>query len=72
VVVGELMSPRNLNAAARLVLIANRCGSELLYDLDRFDLVVGQGRFAELDREVLGLARRIVKSGGGPSYEEGR
>jgi hypothetical protein len=36
----------------------------LLYDLDRFDRVVGQGRFAELDREVLGLARRIVKSGG--------
>jgi hypothetical protein len=36
----------------------------LLHDLDRFDRVVGQGRFAELDREVLGLARRIVKSGG--------
>jgi hypothetical protein len=46
------------------VLIANRCGSELLDDLDRFDRVLGQGRFAELDREVLSLARRIVKSGG--------
>jgi hypothetical protein len=60
----ELMSPSKLNAAARLVLIASRCGSELLYDLDRFDRVVGQGRFADLDREVLGLARRIVKYGG--------
>jgi hypothetical protein len=54
------MSLRKLNAAARLMLIANRCGSELLDDLDRFDCVIGQGRFAERAPPPPGNAQRIL------------
>lgn len=48
---------------ARLVMIANRCGSQLLDNAESFDRVVGRSRFSELDRKSLDLARRIVKSG---------
>jgi hypothetical protein len=56
------MSPTGLNAVARLVLIADRCGPEFLDNVDSFDRVLGTGRFADTDSNVLDLARRIVKS----------
>jgi hypothetical protein len=56
------MSAMELNAVARLVMIANRCGSQLLDNAKSFDHVVGRRRFSELDGESLDLARRIVKA----------
>jgi len=56
------MLPHQINEAARLVLIAESRGAEVLDDPARFDNVVRGGRFAELDSEALSLARRVVKS----------
>ena len=47
---------------ARLVWIAERCGPEFLDNADRFDRVLGRGRFAETNSNVLDHARCIVKS----------
>ena len=57
------MTPAKLNGVARLVLIAYCRGPQFLDDANSFDSVVGRGRFAELDRDALRAARRIVKSG---------
>jgi len=47
------LSPADLNAAARLVVMAaERCGPQLLDDAESFDEVFGRGRFAGLDCEV--------------------
>ena len=56
------MMPADLNAVARLVMAAERCGSQLLDDAQSFDEVFGWGRFAGLDSAVLNEARRQVKA----------
>lgn len=58
-----------LNAAFRLVMIANRTDPQVLHDPERFDRLMGvKGRFAELESDTLELARRIVE---GPAYRLG-
>lgn len=52
-----------LNDTFRLVLLAKRCGSQILDNAESFDSVLGMGRFASLDSEVLDKARCIVKPG---------
>ncbi len=54
------MNPSDVNDAARLVMVAERCGPEILDNADNFDEVLGAGRFANLNRDVLNLARRVV------------
>jgi hypothetical protein len=56
------MSPSELNAVARLVLIAKRCGPQFLDNADSFDNVIGSGRFAETDSQILDLVRRVVEA----------
>ena len=58
------LNPSDLNAVARLVMVAERCGSEILDNVDSFDEVFGLGSFARLNCEVLSLARSVVKSSG--------
>lgn len=55
------MTPSELNAVARLVFIAKRCGADFLDNADSFDNMIGAGRFAETDRKVLDMVRRVVK-----------
>jgi predicted lactoylglutathione lyase len=57
------MNLSDLNAAARLVMVAKNCGAEFLDDPDRFDRMFGRGSFAETDGHVLDLVRRVVKPG---------
>lgn len=59
--VGVILGPSDVNTAARLVLVAERCGPELLDNADRFDQVIGPGRFASYNRHVIDLARSIVR-----------
>jgi hypothetical protein len=58
------MSPSDLNTVARLVMTAERCGPEVLYNAERFDKVFRWNRFAGLDSQVLKEARRIVEAFG--------
>ena len=55
------MSPSDLNDAARLLLVAKRCGAQLFDNAKSFDSVFGRGQFAKLDGEVLDMVRRIIK-----------
>ncbi len=55
------MNPSDVNDAARLVMVAERCGPEILDNADNFDEVLGAGRFASLNREVLNLARSFFR-----------
>ena len=57
-----MLNPSDLNAVARLVMVAERCGPEFLDNADRFDQVIGRGRFSETNCNVLNLARAIIKS----------
>jgi hypothetical protein len=54
------MNPSQINAVCRLVWIAKRCSARVLDDAKSFDRVVGPGRFAELDADVLKFARSVV------------
>ena len=56
------MKPSQLNDVFRLVIIAERCGAEVLDNGEGFDRVTRRGRFSELKSNVLDVARRIVKS----------
>ena len=56
------MGPSDLNAMARLVLIADRRGPQFLYDADSFDHVLGPGSFAETDSQVRDLARSVIEA----------
>jgi hypothetical protein len=57
------LSATQLNAVSRLVWIAERCGPQYLDNAERFDEMMGRNCFAELDSEVLNIARSVVKSG---------
>ena len=54
----SVLNPSDLNDAARLVMVAERCGSEILDDSELFDAVLGPGRFASLSPKVLNFARK--------------
>jgi hypothetical protein len=56
------MSPSDLNAVARLVLIAKRCGPQFLDDANSFDGVIGPGGFSRTDSQILDMARRVVQA----------
>jgi hypothetical protein len=56
------LAPSQLNDVFRLVLITDRCGAQALDNIEGFDRVMGRGRFALLDRDVLNEARRIIKA----------
>ena len=43
-------------------MVAERCGSQFLYDPNRFDSMFGFGSFARTDRKTLNEARRISPS----------
>ena len=47
------MSPSELNAVARLVMVAESCGPAVLYDADRLDRMSRHGRFAELNNGII-------------------
>jgi hypothetical protein len=55
--------PIDLNTAARLAMIAERCGPQFLDDADSFGRVLGRGSFARLDSKILDVVRRVVESG---------
>jgi hypothetical protein len=59
----EKLSPSKLNAAARLLLVAERCGSEALDNSNSFYRMTGISGFAKLDSDVLDFIRGIVKTG---------
>lgn len=59
--IGQL-SPSELNDVARLVMVAESCGSQFLNDPHSFDEVLGRDRFAGTDRKILDAARRIAKA----------
>jgi hypothetical protein len=44
----------------RLAMIAERCGPQFLDNAENFDRVLGLGRFAELDQNVIDMARRVL------------
>ena len=48
--IGQL-SPSELNDVARLVMVAESCGSQFLNDPHSFDEVLGRDRFAGTDRK---------------------
>ena len=56
------MSPSNLNCVFRLVSIAKRCGPQFLDNADIFDNMIGPGRFAETDGQILDLVHRIIEA----------
>lgn len=56
------LRPSDLNAMARLVLIADRRGPQFLYHADSFDHVLGPGSFAETDSQVRDLARSVIEA----------
>jgi hypothetical protein len=56
-----MLSPSQLNDAARLAIAAKQLGSHILHDFESFDEVFGAGRFAGLDGDVLQMARRIIE-----------
>ena len=65
------MSPSELNAVARLVWIAERCGPEFLDNAESFDRLIGRGRFAETDSNVLDFARALSNPSLMASYSLG-
>jgi hypothetical protein len=65
------LAPSQLNVVFRLFLIAKRCGAKVLDNVESFDRVMGRGRFASLDCEVLNEARRIVKASANGGGETG-
>jgi hypothetical protein len=44
----------------RLAMITERCGPQFLDNAENFDRVLGLGRFAELDQNVIDMARRVL------------
>ena len=49
----KTLKPSQLNDVFRLCALAERYGPQILDDPQRFDGVVGRGRFAELDGVIL-------------------
>jgi hypothetical protein len=57
-----LIEAYRLNGSAPLVMAAQRCGSQILDDAERFDERFRRGRLASVDGAVLDLVCRIVKA----------
>lgn len=56
------MTARKLNRVFQLFLIAQLCGPQFLDNADSFDKMIGRGRFAKTDSDVIDAVRRLVKT----------
>jgi hypothetical protein len=54
--------PSELNAVARPVLIAKRCGPQFLNYADSLDNMIRAGCFAETDGEIFDFVRCIIET----------